>query len=281
MTMIKVGLTTWTDHPFLSSGKKQKITLSEYARDFSLVEIDSSFYRIPPQSWVTKWQTQVSADFQFIVKANYAMTKTPLPHAPQLEGAALAKLFTELEQAVSPLVAANQLQSLLFQFPPSFTCNVTNVQYLQAIRKRLPQWPIAVEFRHASWFANSELTHDTLSFLAGLNYSNVVVDEPHAHNNGVPLVPIVTNPKLAFVRLHGRNEVAWAEGTRERYRYRYQPAELAQLTTIVQRLEQQASQVVVIFNNNAGKDAAPNALELKRKLHQEPNGGSLEQLNLF
>ncbi|USS90166.1 DUF72 domain-containing protein [Fructilactobacillus carniphilus] len=278
--MIKVGLTTWTDHPLLSHGKK-KATLSEYTGSFPVVEIDSAFYSIPKPEWVQKWVQETPADFQFVVKANYMMTKTPMPRFGEVTDEMRLARFTELKTALEPMRVAGKLLTVLFQFPPSFRCTQANIQYLRTVREQLGDWPLAVEFRNRSWLDGEELSRDTAAFLQSLQMSEVVVDEPHATANGIPFTPVVTNQRLAFMRLHGKNATEWAKGTRERYRYHYSDAELLTLAKTAQTLAQQADTVVVIFNNNTGHDAAPNALTLQRMLHQQGTELPAEQLDLF
>ncbi|USS93525.1 DUF72 domain-containing protein [Fructilactobacillus ixorae] len=278
--MIKVGLTTWTDHPDLSNGKKQA-TLPDYVANFPIVEVDSTFYSIPKVEWVEKWVRETPANFQFVVKANYMMTKTPMPQLGPVTAEARKARFNELRVAVQPLLAAHKLATILFQFPPSFRCNPESLQYLHAVRQHMGKLPLAVEFRNRSWLDGAELSRDTAAFLQSLQMSEVVVDEPHATANGIPFQPVVTNPKLAFLRLHGQNAMEWAKGTRERYRYHYSDTELAHFAATATTLAEQAQTVVVIFNNNTGHAAAPNALSLQRMLHQPGTELPAQQLDLF
>ncbi|MCG4650629.1 DUF72 domain-containing protein, partial [Bifidobacterium longum] len=65
---------------------------------------------------------------------------------------------------------------------------------------------------------------------------------------------------------------------------RYSSRELQGLATLIQNLAPAPQEICVIFNNNSGKDAAPNALELQRILHLEFKGlapHDPEQLNLL
>ncbi|WP_429970494.1 DUF72 domain-containing protein [Fructilactobacillus sp. Tb1] len=279
--MIKVGLTTWTDHPFLADNQKAKITLPEYSDYFSIVEVDSPFYAIPKIEWVKKWLAEVPHDFQFIVKANSAMTKTPMGKQPEdLSEGELQQLFVKFRTVFQPMLDSHQLASFLFQFPPSFPCNQVNVQYLRQIRKWMGNAPISFEFRNASWLSE-KLSKKTDAFLTELKITEVIVDEPHNLSNGLPFHPVITNQQLVYVRLHGHNEVDWAKGTRERYRYRYQKAELEEIAQKITTLAQSAKEVVVIFNNNTGKDAAENAMMMKQILHLKANNLATTQLDLF
>lgn len=48
--------------------------LVAYSRLFNFVEVNSTFYRIPPIEQVEKWRKQVPPDFQFSVRANRTVT---------------------------------------------------------------------------------------------------------------------------------------------------------------------------------------------------------------
>lgn len=50
---------------------------------------------------------------------------------------------------------------------------------------------------------------------------------------------------------------------------------------MVQDLNEQVDEVCVIFNNNSGRDAAPNALQLQELLHVSFNDLAPMQLDLF
>ncbi|ANZ57355.1 hypothetical protein BGL34_06515 [Fructilactobacillus lindneri] len=278
--MIKIGLATWTDHPALANGKK-KLTLPEYATHFPIVEVDSSFYSVPKAAWIEKWINEVPEKFQFIVKANYAMTKTPMTRFGKMTDEIRSQRFSDFIKVIQPMAAAGKLASILFQFPPSFKCNNDSIQYIRQVRQVMEDLPISVEFRNDSWFAGEEVTKDTSAFLRSLKMTQVVVDEPHAASNGVPLVPVVTTPEFAFIRLHGRNEAAWAKGTMGRYRYDYNQTELEEIAKVATDLAKDAKEVAVIFNNNAGHNAAPNALTLKQILNQNDADLASMQLDLF
>ena len=125
-------------------------------------------------------------------------------------------------------------------------------------------------------------------FCRDLQLTLVAADEPHDTLTSVPFYLITTNPKLVMIRLHGRNREGWdhpdKEWRKKRTLYCYSSRELQGLATLIQNLAPAPQEICVIFNNNSGKDAAPNALELQRILHLEFKGlapHDPEQLNLF
>ena len=280
--MITIGLTTWTEHPSLLGGT-DKLTLTEYSGVLPVVEVDTPFYGIPRVTTVAKWQKAVPAKFQFILKANQVMTL----HDTNEEGVsmdALKTAYREYRAMLKPLLTHHQLKAVLFQFPPFFERSNRNFHYLQRMVQWLPGVPIAVEFRNQSWY-ESGVKDAVFDFLKALNVTHVVVDEPHALNDGVSFEPVVTSDQLALLRLHGRNQQGWsAKGPNwrgQRTLYRYSEAELTEFKRTVEQLQSQTEEVCVIFNNNSGGDAADNALTLKQMLGISFGDLGPQQLDLF
>lgn len=280
--MITIGLTTWTEHPSLLGGT-DKLTLTEYSGVLPVVEVDTPFYGIPKVTTVAKWQKEVPDKFQFILKSNQVMTL----HNVQDEGLsmdALKTAYREYRAMIKPLTQHNQLKAILFQFPPFFERSNKNFHYLQRMVDWLPGLPIAVEFRNQSWYEPG-VKDAVFDFLKDLGVAHVVVDEPHALNDGVSFEPVVTSPQLALMRLHGRNQQGWSTkgpGWRgQRTLYRYSDVELTEFKATVEQLQQQAKEVCVIFNNNSGGDAADNALTLKDMLGISFGDLGPQQLDLF
>ncbi|MGP4115556.1 DUF72 domain-containing protein [Levilactobacillus zymae] len=282
--MISIGLTTWTEHPALIGGEQRPVTLTEYAGHLPLVELDTPFYGIPRTSTVANWQASVPDGFQFILKANQVMTTHGQRQHP-VTAEEVQATFTHYREMVAPLVAQRKLQTILLQFPPYFNRTTANIEYLRQVRLAMGDLPLAVEFRSPSWFTTPGLTTDVMAYLTSLQLTNVVTDEPHNLNDGIPLVATVTTPQLAVVRLHGRNAQGWfnrgANWRKTRTLYKYSEAELQSIVTLVRQLAAQAQNVSVIFNNNSGRDAAPNALRLKEILQLHWTNLAPQQLDLF
>ncbi|UUZ74079.1 DUF72 domain-containing protein [Polaromonas sp. P1(28)-8] len=102
--------------------------------------------------------------------------------------------------------------------------------------------------------------------IKALGVAHVVVDEPQGFSNCVPPVWAITSPKLAVVRLHGRNAETWnvkgATVAPDRFNYDYPERELQQLVPGIFDLELQ-----VIFNNNYQDQGQRNAATLMNMLH--------------
>lgn len=268
MAFIRVGTCAWSDHqdyypPGLPAGQR----LAYYARHFSIVEVDSTFYRLQPAKWFANWAERTPPDFVFNVKAYGAMTRHHREPRPGEED--LQAVFRRFDESVEPLRQAGKLKALHFQFPPWFVCSPENRNWVAQCREQFPQDLVAVEFRHRSWFQGDEAVR-TLAFLRDLEAVHVICDEPQVGTGSVPPVVAVTNPALAVVRFHGRNRSTWyvrGESSAQRFDYLYTKAELQQWVKPVRELlEPEAAEIHLLMNNNRENYAVRNALDLMELL---------------
>ena len=113
----------------------------------------------------------------------------------------------------------------------------------------------------------------TVAFLSEQGVTLAGTDGPPADHDGgkhptlMPAVDLLTEPRLAYLRLHGRDAQAYLTGksVAERFKYDYSEAELEGVAARVERLTGQADEVHVLFNNNHG-DYAPRGAERFRRL---------------
>jgi uncharacterized protein YecE (DUF72 family) len=92
----------------------------------------------------------------------------------------------------------------------------------------------------------------------------------------------VTNPNVAYLRLHGRNAKAYITGktVAARFDYDYNEKEIADVAERSRKLAKEARELHVIFNNN-NLDYAPRAaIRLRKALGQIVNAPA-ETLELF
>lgn len=280
---ITIGLTTWTEHPALINNEQRPVTLNEYAQYLPTVEVDTFFYALPQVTTIQNWLAEVPEAFQFIVKAHRGMTL----HERGQEKGELEQLFNRYRKTVAPLVAAGQLKTVLFQFPPYFDASPQDIEYLRLVRLWMGKLPIAIELRNQTWYRPGTLK-SLLAFCRELHFTLVAADEPHGTVTSVPFVLATTNPDLVMMRLHGQNTEGWINQGKSwrktRTLYKYSPAELQAFCDQINQLTPQPKELCVIFNNNSGKDAAPNALQLQKMLDIHFTGlapRSPEQIDLF
>src|SRR5438876_11658484 len=119
----------------------QKEMLGYYAERFAAVEINNSFYKMPTESDVEAWASQVPSRFRFAVKAPQTIT-----HFKRLKGA------EEAAENLFRVVAALKARQgpVLFGLPPNMKKDVPRLKaFLRLIPKKVQA---AFEFRHESWF---------------------------------------------------------------------------------------------------------------------------------
>lgn len=267
--MIQVGLSGWGDHEALyvheDAGKIHKLRV--YSAHFPVVELDSSFYAIQPEKNYRKWIDETPADFSFLVKAYQGMTGHLRGDTPYTT---LGEMFSAFRASIQPLLDAGKLKAVLFQYPPWFACTKERVAILRYTRKTMADIPVALEFRHQSWFL-PDLRDRTLAFMEKQGWIHSICDEPQAGSGSVPVILHPTHPHLTIVRLHGRNTRNWnSNGNPDwravRYLYRYNAEELGTWKQNLEQLQRTTREICVIFNNNSGGDAAANAKELMAML---------------
>ncbi len=98
------------------------------------------------------------------------------------------------------------------------------------------------------------------------------MDEPDVKQGGVPPLTVVTSPRLALVRFHGKNVSGWEKkgaSVQERFDWLYSEEELRAWTAPVRRLAGEAKEVHALFNNCVRNYAVVNAKGLSVLLEEE------------
>lgn len=296
---ILVGTASWTDKSLLDSGrfyppdaKSAEARLRYYASQFPLVEVDSSYYAIPAATVTDQWVQRTPDGFIFNVKGFRALTghqfqPKVLPKylqealkAPPNKNFYYRDLPTEIQdemwrlffEAVAPLRKAGKLGALHWQFAPWVVSGGPDRKFVEDCVERLDGWLMAIEFRNISWWTDWNLG-STLAYEREHGLVNVVVDAPPGLPNSMPEVWEVTNPKLAVVRLHGRNADTWNQrgltAASERFNYDYPDRELAEIAEKVAGLTRQAQTIHVVLNVNYQDQGQRNARTLTRMLREE------------
>lgn len=283
MDMIRIGLAGWGDQEALyPEGLRPADKLRVYSSFFSVVEVDSSFYAILPERNVEKWVTDTPRDFAFVVKAYQGMTGHTRGKSAVTDPAEMFKAF---RTSLAAMRRVGKLKAVLFQYPPWFDCTKEHIAVLRKARERMTDWPVALEFRHQSWFA-PDVRQKTLDFMRAEGWAHSICDEPQAGEGSVPTVLEPTDPALTIVRFHGRNVEGWLDKGNPnwrdvRYLYDYSPEELAEWVGRLRELSGHTREICVLFNNNSGGHAAGNALTLMQQLGQPTQPLPPRQLEWF
>jgi uncharacterized protein YecE (DUF72 family) len=155
--------------------------LEAYARSFDTVELNVTFYRMPPASTFRSWARRVPADFVFAVKASRYLTHVRRLKQPRESVDLLMDRSRELGSHLGPI---------LIQLPPDLEIDVA------ALEETLDAFPqsvrIAFEPRHASWFVE-----EVRSVLTDRKVALCVADRRG------PITPLWRTADWTYLRFHG------------------------------------------------------------------------------
>lgn len=239
---------------FYPPGLPQGQKLDFYASHFNVVEINSTYYRIPHTAVFANMGKKVPGNFEFIVKTHQETTHVRKDNASSMKA---------LLDALIPIIEANKFHGFLAQFPYSFKNTPTNRDYLLKTRELSGVYPLFVEFRNWSWDRP-----EIADFLRQNHIGYVNVDQPALRGLLPPQNIATTN--VAYVRFHGRNQQNWWSGTNEtRYDYLYSNTELEEWVDRLIALIKKNSKTYIFFNNHPGGKAIENATTLIKLLERE------------
>jgi uncharacterized protein YecE (DUF72 family) len=238
----------WAEAGFYPPGTQPGKMLPFYARKFPITELNYTWYQMPKAQALERMSAQAPAGFCFTAKLTRSLTHEIDPD--QWHGQAL--LYRE---GIVPLVQAGTLTAVLVQFPASFDRSASHRRYLADLLDVLEALPVAVEFRHRSW-----ATDRVFAGLENRGVTLVTVDTPPLPEL-FPALDVVTNPKLFYVRFHGRNTAGWRSGNMQKqFDYYYCETELREwIEGPLQNMAARTNDGVLFFNNHVRAQAPANA----------------------
>jgi len=206
--------------------------LSHYTANFSTVEINNTFYKMPQEKTLRDWKKTASGDFIFSVKASRYIThmkKLKDPHKPV---ANFLEKVSILEKSLGPI---------LFQLPPNWGVNPDR---LKSFLDTLPDgYRYAIEFRDPSWF--DERVYNLL-MERGAAFCIYDFDRRES--------PREITADFIYIRLHG------SDGP---YRGKYSVQALAGWAGALSAWVKDVSEIFVYFDNDESGFAPKDALLLK------------------
>ena len=218
---------------------QHKSRLGFYALQENSIEINSTFYKLPQAKTIAAWSLQVPGHFRFTFKLWKEIT-----HQKNL-------LFKT--DAIDRFMEVIDLPDehkgcLLVQFPPGL--QVTAKTQLQELLQSLDifTWPVAVEFRHSSWYRES-----VFELLNQHQAAMVIQDMP---KSAAPLE--LTSDSHIYLRFHG---------PQGKYKGSYSDDFLYEYANYIQEWLDEGKTVYAYFNNTAGA-ALENLHFLRYSLNQ-------------
>jgi uncharacterized protein YecE (DUF72 family) len=259
---LRVGTSGWSYPPNSGPGSWNGVfyplsktdELKFYSRYFNAVEINSTFYRPCAPKTAESWTKRTPADFEFTVKAWQQFTHKKGEWTPSE-----AEQFKE---GIQPLVEAEKLGCLLFQFPASFRHTPETMDQLKSLLQHFADYPKAIELRHRSW-------GEVLPELESLDVAPAFIDEPKFKDSIRQDLDAAAG-RFLYLRLHGRKfEKWWRHGHRnERYDYLYTREELEPYAIRVKSVleNKDIQRAYIFFNNHPGAKAVANAVMMRAQL---------------
>jgi uncharacterized protein YecE (DUF72 family) len=192
-------------------------------------------------------------------------------YAEDLPARSLDSALDRFLASIASVREFGKLGAVVFPFPPYFTPSPRALDYLEWLRGRSGDVPMAIEFRHRDWVAGKQ-REATMEFLTEHQLGYVCVDVPSGFDSSLPPLSVATTD-TAYVRFHGRNSGAWERGADtgdDRFAYDYKDADLEPWVPRLEKLTAAARSVHVTFSGRTTDAAVRNARLLVRVLSGEP-----------
>lgn len=207
---------------------------ADYARSFSSVEVQHTFYQPPQLKTLARWRTLMPPDFEFVIKAwqlithdvrspTYRRLKRQLSDTEKMEAGYFRNSAIVKEAWETTLASARTLRArtILFQCPASFTQTGEHITNLETFFSDLDRQGLDLGWEpRGNW--------DT-----GL--IKTICEELRLWHVVDPFEANTSTPERSYFRLHGRN--GW--------RYQYEDGELEELASTLPN----RTRCYVFFNN--------------------------------
>lgn len=213
---------------------------ADYARSFSCVEIQQTFYHPPQIKTLERWREEMPADFEFTLKAWQLIThdaRSPTYRRLRRKLSASEKrevgyfrpteIVKEAWETTFASAQALKARTILFQCPASFTPTRENLANMETFFGSINRQNLTL-----CWEPRGDWNPTTVRSICNELRLWHVVD---------PFVNKTETPSTCYFRLHGKT--GW--------RYQYEIAELEELEVQLKR-----NAGYVFFNNRTmGEDA--------------------------
>jgi uncharacterized protein YecE (DUF72 family) len=237
---IRIGCSGWQYRHwkanFYPAGLPVARWFAHYALQFDTVEINNSFYRLPPPETFARWREQAPPHFLYAVKASRFLTHMKKLRDPEDPLSRFFESARELRRHLGPV---------LYQLPPGWKLDLERFDtFLRALPERYRH---AVEFRETSWY------DDRVYALMKKHKVALCLHDMQGSASG----RVVVGP-FVYVRFH--------HGT-AKYGGRYADERLDEWADwLVERIAG-GLDVFAYFNNDTGGHAPRDAVRLRDRIH--------------
>jgi len=241
MSAVRIGTSGWSyahwREVFYPQGLPQRRWLEHYCGEFSTVELNATFYRLPAEATFSGWHKRTPERFLFAVKAPRIVTHLRKLSDCQDEMGRFLSRAKLLEDRLGPV---------LVQLPPRWPCDPPLLAHFLS---HLPaDLRFAFEFRDATW-----LRDDVYALLRQHNAALVRVSAPRFPDADA------TTADFQYLRMHGEKRL---------YASKYPDESLARWADSIARWAAGGQDVFVYFNNDAHGYAVEDARTLRRMVDE-------------
>ncbi len=167
---VYVGPPIWANKEWVGkiypTNAKDKDFLYHYTRQFNTIELNVTHYQIPSDDTIDRWRDTAPDGFKYC------------PKWPQIisHDAELVNVMLPSDEFVRAVMGLeDKLGTTFLQLGPSF--DTSKFENLERFLRALPKdFPIAVEFRHPSWFTDDYAWQRTLELFHVLGVGTVMSD---------------------------------------------------------------------------------------------------------
>jgi len=190
---VYVGCAKWnkTDlKGFYPRGTKDE--LSYYSTQFNSIELNATFYGMPPAERVVTWRDKTPDDFRFFPKITQSIS-----HMRRLNN--VEQLTDEYCDNIAHF--EHKLGMVFLQLHDNF--GYKNYERLVSFIENFPKViPLAVELRNTSWFNEQRISDEVYHLLEANQMTNILVDTAGRRD----LLHMRLTTPVAFVRYVGAND---------------------------------------------------------------------------
>jgi uncharacterized protein YecE (DUF72 family) len=215
--------------------------LTHYSRQYSIAEINTSFYHMPKHQSVLNWMGKVPPHFKFCPKLSRYITHMKKLKEPEEPLERFFDVFAPMQPQMGPV---------LVQLPPSLKWDYDRAEHFYGVLKKFySRYEFVLEVRHNTWLEN-----DSLNQMATYEVGLVI-----SQSGGVfPYSEMVT-ARNVYLRFHGPAAL---------YASPYSDADLDYFAGRMRTWLEEGHVVWAFFNNDIHGHAFRDAARLKARLGQ-------------
>jgi uncharacterized protein YecE (DUF72 family) len=231
--------------------------MKKYFQEFSIVEIQSTFYRLPQLKTVERWRKNAPENFVFTIKAFQALSHPTTSPTWRRSGFKESEL-NELKNKVGYLRPTKYVFNFwnktleickilnspicLIQLPKSFRDISENLKNAEKFFSKIKRNRVKIAVELRGWGEKN---------IKALCKKFELIDccDPFAR-----LPVYLTKKKIAYLRLHG------SPPGKQMYNYKYTKKDLEKLKILIEKIK--AKEIYILFNNIAMYDSAKQFLKL-------------------